>query len=64
MTCRPGNSEGCRRKKTSGAAAWRMKLEMMRAIGEFGDWGSRDIYPLVNIQKAFENGHRNSGLTD
>ena len=22
-----------------------------------------DIYPLVNIQKAIENGHRNSGFT-
>ena len=26
-------------------------------------WDIHGIYPLVNIQKAIENGHRNSGFT-
>jgi hypothetical protein len=25
-------------------------------------WDINGIYPLVNIQKAMENGHRNSGI--
>ena len=25
-------------------------------------WDFNGIYPLVNIQKAIENGHRNSGI--
>jgi len=37
---------------------WRMR-ETLAINLPFGD----DGYPLVNIQKAIENGHRNSGFS-
>jgi len=41
-----------------------LPIENGDLMGFYGDFnGINGTYPLVNIQKAIENGHRNSGFS-
>ena len=53
---------------TKAQACQRMKKVMPQSVISFRFWpipmsSISEVYPLVNLQKAIENGHRNNGFT-
>ena len=62
--CAPGAASGNSRATLMFVCLMGFNGILMGFNGIYGGlMGSNGIYPLVNIQKAIENGHRNSGFS-